>query len=168
MNKILGAFFVLLFIVSFAYASIDDFTRAEEIIKQKIACSELSSDELELIGDYYMEQMHPGELHEIMDARMGGEGSETLRQVHINIARMFYCGDANAIPMNMMSMMMGRGGYGMMGMMQGTGYPSAYYRESSYGSWIFSWILLLLFIVIIILLIVFLMRNFGNKRHGRR
>ena len=64
-----------------------------------------------------MEQMHPGELHEIMDERMGGDGSEQLRQVHIAIARNFYCGEHQAMMPMMMNTMMGRTGFG--GMMQG-------------------------------------------------
>ena len=53
------------------------FAQAEEIIKQRIPCSELTEGQMENLGDYFMEQMHPGELHEIMDERMGGEGSES-------------------------------------------------------------------------------------------
>lgn len=141
----------------------EEFAQAEDLLKQKISCDDLSKEQLEIIGDYYMEQMHPGELHEIMDERMGGEGSLSLRQVHINIARMFYCGEREAVSMGMMDMMVGRGSYGMMGMMQGAGYPSSYYRESNYLSWFFNWILLLFVIVILVLLIVFLIRSLGHK-----
>src|SRR3989344_7637294 len=99
------------------------FAEARNIIEQKILCNELSTYQLEILGDYFMEQMHPGELHEIMDERMGGEGSENLRQVHINMGQIFYCGEQGALPMGRMNLMMGRGGYGIMG-----GYPLSYYN----------------------------------------
>ncbi len=85
------------------------FAKAEEIIESRIPCNELADDQLEIIGDYYMEQMHPGEAHEVMDEMMGGEGSERLRQMHINMAKSFYCGEHDAMSSGMMNRMMGQG-----------------------------------------------------------
>jgi hypothetical protein len=85
------------------------FEEAKQIIDAKIPCSELTEEQFEYIGDYYMEQMHPGEAHEVMDERMGGEGSESLRQMHINMAKSFYCGESDVMSSGMMDMMMGRG-----------------------------------------------------------
>ncbi len=101
------------------------FAEAEEIIMQKISCDDLTESQFEILGDYYMEQMHPGELHEIMDERMGGEGSESLRQVHLNMGRSFYCGEHGTINASMMNVMMGRGmmAYGMMGNSSYRNYP---------------------------------------------
>src|SRR3989344_6986270 len=65
----------------------------KNLVKSKTNCDKLSSGQLEAIGDYYMEQMHPGEAHEIMDSMMGGEGSESLKQVHINMAKRIYCNE---------------------------------------------------------------------------
>ena len=130
MKKITGLILMLLLIllsilsISFAVAhGEEDFAEAEEIISQKTPCSQLSENQLEIIGDFYMEQMHPGELHEIMDEMMGGEGSESLRIVHINMARAFYCGEPNAMSYGMMSTVMGRG-------MMGSSYGSNYLRAS--------------------------------------
>ena len=53
--------------------------------------------------------MHPGESHEIMDKMMDGEGSEALRQVHINMARRLYCNENVYVGYKMMTA-------GMMGM----------------------------------------------------
>jgi hypothetical protein len=88
----------------------ETFAHAEELIDAKVDCDTLTDDDLEKIGDYYMEQMHPGEAHEAMDAMMGGEGSEQLRKIHINMARSFYCGDHSMMEAGMMNMMMGRSG----------------------------------------------------------
>ena len=48
-----------------------------------IDCSQIPSATLEKLGDAVMEQNHPGAMHERMDAMMGGEGSESLKQMHI-------------------------------------------------------------------------------------
>lgn len=94
-----------------------DFEQAEGIINAEIPCDALSDEQLELLGDYYMEQMHPGEAHEFMDEMMGGEGSESLKNMHINMAKRLYCGEPGMMGfsnprtnggINMM------GGYGMM------------------------------------------------------
>ena len=114
---------VLLILLSNVYAE-NEFIEAEELIRQKIHCESLTDDQLELMGDYYMEQLHPGERHEFMDRIMGGEGSVQLRQVHIIMARSFYCGESKAMSSGMMNVMMGRTlqNGGMMNMMWGCGY----------------------------------------------
>lgn len=92
-----------------------DFEQAEGIINAELPCDSLSDEQLELLGDYYMEGMHPGEAHILMDEMMGGEGSEALREVHINMAKSFYCGEAGAMGSGMMGMMGGgMTGSGMM------------------------------------------------------
>jgi len=79
------------------------FAEAKILIDQKTPCDTLSDEQLEIIGEYYMEQMHPGEAHELMDTMMGGEDSASLRQAHISMAKRLYCGE--------------KSGSGMMGMM---------------------------------------------------
>ncbi len=54
---------------------------------QELECSELTDEDFERIGDAYMESIHPGEAHEVMDRMMGGEGSEALRSMHIRMGR---------------------------------------------------------------------------------
>jgi len=78
----------------------DPFDEAKELIDSKVSCNDLSDEQLEMIGDYLMEQMHPGEQHENMDNALGGEGSENLKQTHIRMARMMYCGEMSSM-MNM-------------------------------------------------------------------
>ena len=50
-----------------------------------------------------MEQMHPGESHKSMEQMMDGEGSETLRQTHIAMAKRFYCNERAAGMKGMMN-----------------------------------------------------------------
>ena len=157
---------LFLFNLGFIYAHTEEtFVLAEEIIKQKIPCENLTEEQLEVLGDYYMEQMHPGELHEIMDERMGGEGSESLRQVHINMGRAFYCGDNGAMPSGMMNMMMGRniigeGGYGMMA--NNFGY-SMIGNFTPFG-WGFGFIFMIIFWGLIIWLIVWLVMKLTKQK----
>jgi hypothetical protein len=155
--KIIIILFVVLIISSSIVSAHGEeiFAEAEEIIEAKISCDQLTDDQLEVIGDYYMEQMHPGEAHEQMDSMMGGEGSESLRLMHISMARSFYCGESNTMSSGMMDMMMGRGM-----MVQETG---------GFGMWPFgflsaglSFTMVLLLILLIGLVVWLLFRN--NKK----
>lgn len=148
----LGIF--LLISLNFVFVSAhgeETFAEAEEIIMQKVSCDDLIEDQLEILGDYYMEQMHPGELHEIMDERMGGEGSESLRLAHINMGLSFYCGEHDEFSGSMMNTMTGRTGF-QYSMMSG-------YQNNS-----FMWILNILLIIGLVLLIIYLVRNTKRKR----
>ncbi len=103
---------LLMIVFSAAAAAHDgDFEEAKQLVENEVPCSELTDEQLESIGDYYMEQMHPGEAHELMDRMMGGEGSESLKLAHINMAKRLYCNEGVS---GMMGMTMGSG-YGMMG-----------------------------------------------------
>jgi len=128
----------------------------KKLMESKISCDKLSNEQLEAIGDYYMEQMHPGEAHEIMDNMMGGEGSESLKQVHINMAKRLYCNENVYIGYGMMGSggMMNMMGRGMVG-----SYPASY-DYSNYGYWNIFWILLF---AAVIFLIVWIIHKFGIK-----
>ncbi|MDD5749337.1 MAG: hypothetical protein PHO91_00935 [Patescibacteria group bacterium] len=106
------AFFSLIVSLPVLAANVSDHEEAQSLIEQKTECSQLSDGQLEKIGDYYIELMAPDQGHEAMDQMMGGEGSESLRQAHILMARRWYCGDA--IGMGMMGMMTGNYGPRMM------------------------------------------------------
>ena len=140
------------------------FEQAEEIIKQRVSCEELTLDQLEILGDYFMEQMHPGELHEIMDERMGGEGSASLRQVHINMGLMFYCGQRGAMSSGMINMMMGRGGqgYGMMNYLPATTSSTQDYSNLNWFGFVWLMFSALIFIILI-LIIVLLIKKLQKK-----
>ncbi len=146
---------ILLFSLIFVVAHGEEtFLEAEHMIEEQIPCEDLTEEQLELIGDYFMEQMHPGEAHEVMDEMMGGEGSESLRLMHINMAESFYCGEHEATSGGMMGgSMMGSGG--MMNMM--TGY-SVYDNSRSY-NWLFS----LALVLIILLLVVLIVKQIQKK-----
>ncbi len=156
MNKTILGFFVAIFLLGFAFATTNSFAEGEQLVKDKIDCGQLNDEQLEKIGDYYMEQMHPGEAHELMDQMMGGEGSESLKQVHINMAKSLYCGDKTAgygvmgtgmMSGGMMNMMGNSLGYGMMG--GGLGYSSGW---SAFFS--IFWILIMLGILLVIILVI--------------
>jgi len=150
--------FLLSIAVVLAQESHDsEIKEGKKLVESKISCDKLSNEQLEAIGDYYMEQMHPGEAHEIMDNMMGGEGSESLKQVHINMARRIYCNENIYIGYGMMGSggMMNMLGRGMMG-----NYPAGY-DYSNYGYWNIFWILLL---AAVIFLVVWIIHRFGIKK----
>jgi uncharacterized membrane protein len=160
MKKIILILLFVLLVPHIAYAyGEEDFAQAEEIIMQKTQCSQLTNKQLELIGDYYMGQIHPGEAHEVMDEMMGGEGSESLRLMHIAMAKRLYCDDFS-----------GMAQYGMMGMM---GYPTnGQYGEmmSGFGPfgwhWGFGFVINLLFWVLIIWLIVWVIMKYKKPKQS--
>ena len=135
-----------------------DFDEAKELIGSGIGCSNLTNEQLEEIGDYYMEQMHPGESHEYMDRMMGGEGSESLRQVHINLAKRIYCNENIG---GMMGMMAGGG-------MMGNNYyqNNNSYQNSFFGLQVFSYIILTLVIIVLTLVTILLINK--SKQKGRK
>lgn len=160
------AFVLLTSLVGFVTAHGEEtFAQAEEIIEQKISCDELTEDQLEILGDYYMEQMHPGEQHEIMDEMMGGEGSESLKQMHINIGLSFYCGERDSMSRGMMDMMMGRN------MMTGknTMNTGFYNMMSGYNGYsVFGWLFMILVLVALVLLIVWLIKQIQEPARRRK
>lgn len=97
----------------------------------KIDCSKVTDDQFENLGDAYMNVMLLNQQqHEAMDNMMGGEGSATLKQAHINMGRS-YLGcwsnyDSGPVYMPMM------GGFGMMG---GSGSYGNYYAPSGMMGW---------------------------------
>ena len=150
--------FLLSIVVVLAQESHDsEIEEGKKLVESKMSCDKLSNEQLEAIGDYYMEQMHPGEAHEIMDNMMGGEDSESLKQVHINMARRIYCNENIYIGYGMMGSggMMNMLGRGMMG-----NYPAGY-DYSNYGYWNIFWILLL---AAVIFLVVWIIHRFGIKK----
>ncbi len=153
MKKII--FILVIFLLSIAVVLAQESHNSEieegkKLVESKISCDKLGNDQLEAIGEYYMEQMHPGEAHEMMDKMMGGEGSESLRQVHITMAKRLYCNENIGGMMGMMNMM----GGGMMG-----GYPLGYSYANGY--WNIFWILLF---TAVIFLIVWIVYKFGIKK----
>ncbi len=133
-------FLLFVFIIPLVLAHGEDqFDEAKELIDSKASCNDLSDEQLEMIGDYLMEQMHPGEQHKNMDDALGGEGSENLMQTHIRMARMMYCGEMSSM-MNMP--MMGAG------MMQQNNF-SASLTESRFFWLVMGFIVALLIFMII-------------------
>ena len=142
-------FSMLLLSVSLVFAHEHNFDETKQLIDSGISCDKLTDEQLESIGDYYMEQMHPGEAHELMDQMMGGEGSNGLRQVHIQMAKRLYCNeDVGGMMGDMMNMM----GSGMMG-----NYPT-YYGYNNFWN-----ILYLVFLIGVIALIVWLIYKFTKR-----
>ena len=130
-------FSMLLLNISLASAHEHNFAESKQLIDSGISCDKLTDEQLEAMGDYYMEQMHPGEAHEMMDQMMGGEGSDSLKQVHIQMAKRLYCTEDVG---------------GMMG-----NYP-AYYGYNNF--WNVLW---LVFLIGVIALIGWLIHKFTKR-----
>jgi len=171
MRKIFFAIMVVLLMnISLAFAHEHNFDETKQLIDSGISCDKLTDEQLEAMGDYYMEQMHPGEAHEMMDKMMGGEDSESLKQMHIQMAKRLYCneGDGGMMGGGMMNMMMGNGN--MMGgqtpqtnMIQGMMGNSGYFGYWNFLNVLYV-ILLIGLIILVYLLIIKLWRDFYGKK----
>jgi hypothetical protein len=175
MNK--GMFLiVLLASIAFVSATVDaSILEGQKLVDSKASCNTLTYDQLEKIGDYYMEQMHPGAAHEMMDRMMGGDGSESLRQVHINIAKRLYCNEdvyvgygVAGTGRGMMGTSYGSRGFSGPGMMgygtsTGYGYGMMGFGNSYFGGWGIADILLL---ILVIGLIVIVYLHIWRKTRG--
>lgn len=108
-----------------------------------VNCNIVSDADLERLGDAVMEANHPGEAHEAMDQMMGGEGSENLEQMHINMGRSFLgCYTNNGQEVRGMGYMMG-GNY--------TGWTGAPMMNNGYGYlWGLNSVLLSVLLVVLI------------------
>jgi len=165
MRKAYMMFAILVAFVGFVVAA-EDVSEGKQLVESKADCSTLSDSQLEAIGEYYMEQMHPGESHELMDAMMGGEGSESLRQVHISMAESIYCQEQTGSAGMMGSGMMGSGGMpSMMRTMMGGSWQGAPYGMTGYGyPNLFGWSIFdLLLLVLLVGLIVAVYLHIWDK-----
>ncbi len=167
MRRILSiASVILLLSVGVISAQEHDFAETKQLIDSGISCDRLTGEQLEAFGEYYMGQMHPGEQHELMDNMMGGEGSESLRQMHITMARRLYCNEdiggtmGSGGVMGMMNMMGGQSGM-MQGMMGNRGYGFGYWD-------FFNVLYLILLIGLIILVYLWIIKLWKNPFQKRR
>lgn len=101
----------------------DEIEQGRLLVENNAECGSLTDEQLESIGEYVMEQMHPGESHNFVHERMGlEEGTKEHETFHINFARRFYCGENVAGMMGFAGQNLRGGnmmdfgtGYGMMG-----------------------------------------------------
>ncbi len=109
----------------------------------EVICNKVTDDQFEKLGDAYMGAMLPNEQqHQAMENMMGGEGSASLRQAHINMGRSYIgCwSNYNSGPIYMP----------MLGSFKATNWPAmmgGYY--GGYGS--FGWITMFLIWAVLIL-----------------
>lgn len=107
---------------------LQDIYKSQNISSQaEVDCGKVTDSQFEKLGDAYMGIMLPNEnQHEAMDNMMGGEGSASLTQAHINMGRSYLgCwSNYNSGPVYMPMMSGGGwGGYGFNNGGNGFGYP---------------------------------------------
>lgn len=139
---------------------------------RQIKCDDVTDEQWEALGDAVMSVMHPDpEQHELMDNMMGGEGSQSLRAMHILMGQRYLgCFNNNSAGGYGYGMMGGYGGgMGMMGgimpMMGGYWGGNTYGSMMSpggmmYGGWGFGlgWVFDLLFWTLAIIGFIALIR----------
>lgn len=157
------------------FVSADDTSYAQNLIAQKIPCSQLNQTQLISIGDYYMGQVFSPSQHEYMDNMMGGDSSPMAQQMHLSFAYRYYCNSSNYTAADSDSGY--SPGYGM-GMMGGYGYngynsygPGMMGYYNNYNPWYNSWWFIMLvsfvfafLIAAIVVLAIRLSRNSHKKK----
>jgi len=114
-------------------ASDEEMAEAKALVDSNADCSELDDEQLEKIGEYYMETMHPGNEHDLMDRMMGAEeGTERHEQFHVALAKRMYCKEYTWS--GGMGSMMGANNFGG-GMMQMMSYSPIGCGFGSSGIW---------------------------------
>ena len=139
-----------------------EISEAKGLIDSKVDCKSLSDSQLEIIGEYEMELMHPGESHELMHKMMGlKEGSEAEKQFHINMAKTIYCDESGGMmDSGMMNMMMGGNMMGSGGMMGN--YPS-YYGYGYNSFWNILWLIFLIGVIALIIWLIYKLTKKGKE-----
>ena len=152
MKKALLIIGILFLTIGLVHAvSQEELNEAKTLIDSKIACNTLTNDQLEIIGEYYMEQMMPGEGHKRAHEMMGlTEGSDAEEQFHIQMAKRSYCGENTGM----------MGGNVMGGGMIGNYSPS--YANNGY--WNIAWILIFAAVIFLIVWLVYQFGMFGTKK----
>ena len=172
MKKAISIFVILLLSIVVVLAQENHDNEIEEgkkLVESKMGCDKLSNEQLEAIGEYYMEQMHPGESHELMHKMMGlEEGSEAEEQFHINMAKTIYCGESSGMMgsggmMGMMNMMGGgmMGGQNLQTNMMGGGMMG----NSNY-FWMYGFIGMIFWIAVLIALILLIVLLYKKISHN--
>lgn len=178
-EKIYGILALLALFGAFFASGADEIAAGKALVDAKADCGKLSQDQLESIGEYIMELQHPGAAHEYMDSMMGGEGSASLKNAHIQMAQVMYCGRTD-VPLTYGGMMgMGMMGGGMMGGYGGmmgrgaAGIPSGYGMMGNYGSAGFGWslfdmllVVLLIGLILVVYVHVWQKLKQGGKKKG--
>ncbi len=166
-NLLLASVFLVSMLVGLALAAAvaDSIAYGKQLVDSNASCASLNASQLGDIGDYLMEQMHPGAAHDAMDRMLGGEGSDSLTQAHIQMARVLYCGETNATVTYgaMLGMMPALYGYnygGFGGGMMGSG-MMGYGYMGGYGGlwWVVGLVFWLLVLFALLLLIIWLYRQ---------
>ena len=146
-----------------------EFAEGKRLVESGAKCDTLTSEGLEAIGEYLMEQMHPGEAHDQMHKMMGvEEGTAYHDQFHVNMAEMMYCGTGTTGMMPMMMNMMGGGMMqgGMMGNFGGGNMMGG--MDSWAGSWGFGsvlWIIIAIGLAVLVWLwVIKLWREVFRKK----
>ncbi|GEM_PF-4617655 len=137
---------ILLLLLPLAIAE-TELEQGKLLVESKVDCSDLTEDQLEAIGEYTMEQLHPEQAHEEMHTILDlEEGTNAHKQFHVNLALTMYCQGGGMMAYNNMM------GYGMMG----------------YGSWnVFSFLYLLLLIGLVILAYLWIIKLYKSDKRNK-
>lgn len=131
-----------------------------------ISCDAVTDNQFDELGDAVMQaKIGDDEAHEVMDNMMGGEGSESLRSMHIAMGQRYLgCAQSQSDSMGMIPLRQGFAGHGGTDRRGGDGFM----MSNFYGPWGMAGmggIGMLLFWVIVIVGIVLLVKWLTGQQH---
>lgn len=173
--RLFGVMFIALILMAssaFAHSDESEIGEGREIVESGQSCDTLTGEQLEAVGEYVMELMHPGEAHELVHQRMGiQEDTDYHERFHMNLAQSMYCGD---MPMAGMMGVMGwwnnevpKFGWGRQMMGSGSMMRFGYRTGASYWS-ITGFLYLALLVGIVGLVYFWLIRLWKGTKKGKR
>jgi len=148
---------------------VGEITASQNVSSQSdIRCDDVADDQFEELGDAVMQAMiGDDQQHELMDNMMGGEGSQSLRLMHIAMGQRYLgCAEGQIGTMGMMGgmmSMMGSGWRGGDGAMMGNFYGP---RGMMGGSWGIGMLVFWLIVIVGIVLSVRWMSGQSSSRKG--
>ena len=177
--KTIHLLFVFLLVVSVVVAiDSEEIEEGRQLVESNVTCDSLNDNQLEAIGEYYMEQVHPKQAHDAMHQMMGLEEDTAAHdEFHIQLALRHYCNYYSGSGMMGGRMMNYRGYIGMRNYGEASAdYPDDTNKEwKEQRTWTYRWyssivcfLFLALLVGLVVLVYLWIIRQWNSLAKEKR